>query len=261
VTITDASGNVAGTVTFTVPVGTAGSHTIELTAGTRSAGTTLTVAPAISLSPATGSAGTTATITGAGFAASSPIIATFGGAGVAVAGGPSSATGSFTATYTVPNQAPGDATVVATDASTNSAAAAYTINIPSTGLNPAGAIDGATVTLSGANFPAGSTITGTWDGGALTLSGSTTTTAAGEIPSGVTFTVPSTATGGPHTVQVTAAGQSANATFTVMPTFVVTASTPQAAGTPFAVTITAMAGGQTDTAYAGTKSLIFSGPG
>lgn len=261
--VTDPLGTVFG-VTFTVPAGTAGPHTVQLTSGTRSGATTFAVTPQISLSPAGGVAGSSDTITGTGFAAGAAITSTFAGTGVPLTGGSSDASGGFSATYTVPNQASGSHTLVATDTSSNSASAAYTTNPPTISLNTSSAINGATVTLSGSSFPAGSPLTATCDGSAITLSGNTTTTTTtpeGMIQSGVQFIVPSAATAGPHTIQVTAAGQSASATVTVTPTFTVAASTPQTAGTPFAVTITATAGGQTDTAYFGTKTLTFSIPG
>ncbi len=50
-------------------------------------------------------------------------------------------------------------------------------------------------------------------------------------------------------------------TVTVDNSFQVSVSGPQAAGTAFGVTITARAAGVTNTAYSGTRSLSFSGPG
>jgi hypothetical protein len=90
------------------------------------------------------------------------------------------------------------------------------VSIASIALSPTSGHVGDTVTIGGSNFPANSTITATYGGSALTLSGTTTTAAAGAIPAGVTFTVPASVAGA-HTVQVTAGGQSATATFTVTP--------------------------------------------
>jgi hypothetical protein len=346
---TDAAGAVPAGVAFTVPGRVAGAHAVEVTVGAVSAAATFTVRPEITLTPGTGPVGSPVSVSGAGFAAGQTITATFDGQSVTL--GPSTAAGAdgtlHGATFDVPGEqagsyqvvvqdASGDATeadftvqasaiglspasgtvgstasiiaqhfapgsaltvtiggspatitsgattdsagastidftipalaggpqdVVVHDASTDSAAsaAAFAVDAQMT-LSPAGGVAGTTDTITGAGFAAGSAIAVTWDGSAIPLSGATRTTAAGAIPSGVTLTVPSAA-GGAHTLEVTTGGQSATSTFTVMPTFTVAAAAAQTAGAPFAVTITATAGGQTDTAYSGAKTLQFSGPG
>jgi IPT/TIG domain len=215
-TTTTASGAIPSGVAFTVPASTAGLHTVVVSAGGQNASATFTVQPQITLNPSNGVAGTSDTFTGSGFASSSTISATFGGSAIAVSPSTTNSSGGFSATYTVPGQAPGAHGVLVTDGSSNNASATYTINTPSISLSPGTGTVGATVTVSGSNFPASSAITATYGGAALTLSGATTTTSAGAIPAGVTFTVPASTAGG-HTVQVSAGGQSATQTFTVQP--------------------------------------------
>jgi hypothetical protein len=94
---------------------------------------------------------------------------------------------------------------------------------PTVSLSPTSGPVGTVVTISGSGFPDNATITATLAGVAVTLSGTTTTTASGGIPTSTppTFTIPSTAPGslaGTQLVVVTAGGQSAPAvTFTVVP--------------------------------------------
>src|SRR5205807_2163730 len=109
--------------------------------------------------------------------------------------------------------APGAHTVAVTDGSSNSASAQYTINTPSIGLSPSSGNVGASVTLSGSNFPASSSITATHDSGGLTLCRTTTTTASGAIPSGATFNSSSVTLGGTTTTDSN--GSFSAATYTV----------------------------------------------
>jgi hypothetical protein len=163
------------TATFTVPASAAGGHTVLVTDGaTNSASATLTVNPKITLTPTSGSSGSTDSIAGTGFAASSALSATFNATSALTLGGTTStdATGSFSAaTYTVPYIGSGSFTVLASDASSHSASASYTIqgaitsrastawNLSSTwlGSTKTGTIttstSSATVTGSGTKFP------------------------------------------------------------------------------------------------------------
>ncbi|MFZ0169169.1 MAG: IPT/TIG domain-containing protein [Candidatus Dormiibacterota bacterium] len=94
---------------------------------------------------------------------------------------------------------------------------------PTASLSPTSGPVGTVVTISGSGFPANATITATFAGVAVTLSGTTTTTASGGIPTSAppTFTVPATAPGslaGAHAVVVTAGGYPApSVSFTVTP--------------------------------------------
>jgi IPT/TIG domain len=240
-TTTTSGGAIPANVSFAVPASTAGTHTVLVSAGGQSAGATFTVHPQIALTPNNGVAGTSDTITATGFAASSSLTATFGGSAVALTPSTTSSSGGLTATYTVPGQATGMHTVVVSDASSNSASATYTINTPSISLTPGAANVGATVAVSGSNFPAGSALTATYDGGALTLQGTTTTTASGAIPAGVTFTVPASTAGG-HAVSVSAGGLSAGQTLTVQPQITLT-PTSGGAGSSGSISGTGFAAG------------------
>lgn len=116
---------------------------------------------------------------------------------------------------------------------------------------------GDTVTISGSNFPANSTITATYDGAALSLSGTTTTTSAGSIPSGVTFNVPASVTGS-HTVRVTAGGQTGSASFAVSPAISLSPSSG-GAGTSDSISGTGFAANTTVTATFGGAPVTLSG--
>jgi hypothetical protein len=93
--------------------------------------------------------------------------------------------------------------------------AAHQLTItPSASLSPTSGSPGATVTISSNGFAASSTISATFDGNPLTLSGTTTTSINGTF-SGATFQVPAAASG-THTVHITdTAGNTNNQTFTV----------------------------------------------
>lgn len=111
---------------------------------------------------------------------------------------------------------------------------------PTAAVNPVTGHVGVTVTLSGSAFPATTTISATYAGAAITLSGTTTTTVGGGIPtsSPPTFTIPTTAPGslaGAHAVVVIAGGKSApSVTFTVTPSI---SLSPTSGTTGSAVTI------------------------
>jgi outer membrane protein OmpA-like peptidoglycan-associated protein len=81
-------------------------------------------------------------------------------------------------------------------------------------LSPASGLAGTTVTVSGSNFAASSTITFKFDSTTLTpKSGSTKTSSSGSFTS--TLTIPSTATAGSHIIYVTVSGTTDSATFTI----------------------------------------------
>lgn len=236
-TNTNGSGSFSGG-SFNVPASTAGAHTVQVTVSGRSASASFTVEPAITLSPTTGVAGTSASISGTGFAASDTVTADFGGSAVALSGGSTNSNGSFSgATYTVPNKAPGSHTVSVTDGGANSASASFSIPTPSITLSPTSGNVGSTPTISGANFPAGSSVSATYDGSAVTIP-STSTNGSGSF-TGASFTVPESPAGA-HPVVATAGGRSAGADYTVTPSITLTpnhglgGSTDQISGKGFA---------------------------
>jgi hypothetical protein len=260
---TSGSGAISG-ISFTVPASTAGSHTVRVTVAGQTATASYSVTPRVVLSPATGVTGSSATITGSGFAASSAVTATFGGSALTLSGGTSGASGSFSATYTVPNQTAGAKTVVATDASSNSDSAAFTIPTPAITLGSASGNVGDSLTVSGSNFPASATLTGSFGGTSVSLGGTSTTNASGSF-TGATLTVPA-APAGARAVQIIAATRSASATFTVIPKISLSPSTGVAGssdtivGTGFAASsaITATFGGSPVT-LAGTTTTSSTG--
>src|SRR3989475_765388 len=119
-----------------------GSHTVNATdASSNSASTPFTVTTpppppvaTISLNPSSGPAGTTVTVTGTNFSPNSAIIAvTYDGTSVTTNPAiiQTDSSGGFSATFAVPSPSnPGSHTVNATDASSNSASAPFTVTTP-----------------------------------------------------------------------------------------------------------------------------------
>src|SRR5205085_804276 len=189
---------------FTVPEATAGSHTVTAldTTYTNSAEASYTVNPAISLNATNGTVGSSAGVSGRGFAPNNPITVTFDGSGVATACVANATRSSNYCAFTGPAADAGSHTVTASDRSANSApasytysaAASYTVNSTISLNATAGAVDSA-VTLSGSNFKPNSTITVTFDGTALGMSGACTADASGNLPasSNCAFTIPAAA--------------------------------------------------------------------
>jgi hypothetical protein len=215
---TDASGYLlaSNNCAFTVPATTAGSYTVTVSDGTYSGSATFTVNPAIGLLPSAGPGGSLAAVSGSGFAPFAPIAVSFDGRSLSTFC-TSNATGSISAcAFTVPAVAAGIHTVTATDSTTYSASAIFTVT-PALSLNPNVGAAGSTVLLSGSSYAPNSTLTVTFDGAARKTSGICTTDASGYLLAGnnCTFTVPVT-TAGLHTVTVSDGTYSGSATFTVL---------------------------------------------
>src|SRR2546422_811720 len=175
---------------------------------------------AISLNPTSGPTGTSVTVTGSNFATSSGITVTYDNTAITTnpATVTTTSTGSFSATITVPASTAGGHTVSATDASSNSASAQFTVTttpVATITLNPTSGPAGTSVTVTGSNFAASSAITIKLDGTNLTTTPTNITTiSTGSFTASVT--IPSSATAGAHTVSATdASGKSASASFTV----------------------------------------------
>ena len=127
VATTTSSSSGAVSTTFKVPQATAGNQTVSAMVGkTVEATATFTVVSHFSLKPTKGKEGRTVNGTGTGFAASSAVTITFNG--VSVGTEKSNSTGGFAITFSVPDDAAGAYSVVATDASGNSGTATFTIN-------------------------------------------------------------------------------------------------------------------------------------
>jgi IPT/TIG domain len=208
------------TASFMVPSGSitgsiAGAKTIQANDGTNSASTTFTVLPAITLSSTSGNVGSVVTVSGTGYAATSTITLKYDVTTQTTS--PTTVTttnfGTISCTFTVSASIAGLHTVTATDASTNAAAATFTV-VPVITLNPTTGSAGSTVTVSGTGFGGSKSITVTFNAAAVTLSGTTSTGATGSF-TGATFTVP-TSTAGVKTVAITdASSNAASAAFTI----------------------------------------------
>jgi hypothetical protein len=124
---TSATGGLSAT--FTVPASVAGAQTVTFTDNTNSPTASFTVTPAINLSPSQGATSVKVKVTGNGFAANSAVTIKFDGANVNST--TSTSTGAIPSSgviFTVPSSAiVGSHTVTATDASSNSASAIFTV--------------------------------------------------------------------------------------------------------------------------------------
>lgn len=82
-------------------------------------------------------------------------------------------------------------------------------------LTPSSGPVGSTVTVSGSNFAANSSLSASFNGLAVSLSGSHTTDSSGNVPSGMSFTVPASTVGGKQVLITDASSNAGLATFTV----------------------------------------------
>ncbi len=203
-TITDASGNFSATIT--IPAAVSGAHAIKVGAVQQ----TFTVTSKMVLDKTQGIAGTTVTITGTGFAGSTSIVATFNNAALTLNSSVTDASGGFTATFTVPAVAAGTYEVKVIAGSTQTAN--FTVVDPTISLDKNSGKVGESITITGTNFAAGSTITFTIDGATSPNLPSTTANANGGFT--VSFNIPVIA-GGAHTLAVTSGVISKSAQFTV----------------------------------------------
>jgi hypothetical protein len=262
--------NGATTVTFTIPAAPHGAQAVVVSDGTNSAtsATNFTVTQsATGLSPTSGPVGTTGvTILAQGFIASHALTVTVGGTSASITtGGTTGTNGATTVTFTIPAAPHGAQAVVVSDG-TNSATSAtnFTVTQSATGLSPTSGPVGTTgVTILAQGFIASHALTVTVGGtsASITTGGTTGTNGA----TTVTFTIPA-APPGSQAVVVSDGTNSATSTtnFTVSEIFVIT-TTPsgsQTAGTQFQITLKATTNGvTTDTSYAGSHTITWTGPG
>jgi hypothetical protein len=118
------------------------------------------------------------TVTGTGFLPSTTVTVSF--SGVAEATPTSNSAGGFTATFAIPAVPQGSHEVTATDG-TNNAQRAFIVN-PHITAAPTTAAPGATVTVTGTGFAAGSAVSFTLNGAALTATATTDGTGSFSIP-------------------------------------------------------------------------------
>jgi len=221
------SSSVNVSTSITVPATTGGTHTITLRdGGTMSTvSTTFTVTPAITITPTSGTVGTTITVHGTGFSASETGISLSCGGNAINYAVTVDSTGSWTATFTIPDMPSGVThPVTATRSSGTTVTASQNITVvPSITLTPTSGPVGTSATVTGKGFAASETITVTIDG--ETVKTGIATDANGSWQS--TFTLPDSP-GGTRSIGVygstTSSGTVSDRTFTVNPLLTVTPS-------------------------------------
>lgn len=203
---------------ITVPASVAGGHTVEADdAHSGSATATFTVTASIAITPASGIVGATIGISGSGFAATSVVTFTFGGASLTTSPGTVTTDGSGNipagVTFAVPASVQGTHAVVGTDASSNSGSANFSTT-PSITIDPTTGPEGTGIVITGTGFAGTSAITIKVNGTTVTTDPASVTSGATGGFSGVEITMPN-ANPGSQTVSATdASSNSASATFT-----------------------------------------------
>jgi len=208
----------AATFAVLVPTAAAGAHALQVTDGVNTITSYFTVQPKLAISSPVsqkGAVGSSITVVGTGFSGAGVTAdVKIGGkslkSGVAV-----DATGSFTATGTVPALTSGAANVTATDGAgnTNASPAVFTV-IPTLAMTPASGLPGATVTMTGTGWLVSDIVSINFGGSAA---GNVTTTSTGAI--NATFTIPIAASAGVKTItaaSIATPSITATTTFTVV---------------------------------------------
>ncbi|HMK62336.1 MAG TPA: IPT/TIG domain-containing protein, partial [Acidimicrobiales bacterium] len=147
---------------FTVPSVPYGAQTVTATDSSSVWASTVFDVAAITLSPTSGTVGTSVTISGSGFTPGGTISqttgVTFGGSDVTLnASQTVSSTGTWSATFTVPNASHGSQAVTATDSSGVSTSTTFSVTAAVT-LSPTVGTVGTSVTISGTGFSGGGSI-------------------------------------------------------------------------------------------------------
>ncbi|HML01056.1 MAG TPA: fibronectin type III domain-containing protein, partial [Acidimicrobiales bacterium] len=215
------SSNGTWTATFTVPNVSVGDQTVTASDSSGVSTSTTFDVDAITLSPASGPVGTSVTISGAGYTPGATISqntgVTFAGTDVTLnAAQTVSSSGTWTATFTVPNASKGAETVTATDSDSVSASTSFTVSTAISLSTTSGPV-GTSVTVSGTGFSSGATINHssgvTIDGTAASIGSSNVSISNGAWTA--TFTVPNTPHGAQTVTATDSALASASASFTV----------------------------------------------
>lgn len=198
---TNATSTGTFTTTITVPL-RPGSYTVEANDidAARSATARYTVVGnQISLSSSTINPGGTITVTGTGFAAGAPVTLTLNGTTVTAT---ADSNGTFTQPITAP-LTPGAYTLTVQDQKTGqSTSATVTVNTPALSITtPMPVLPNGTITVTGTNFPANSTVSLSAAGGPVVT---VSTDANGTFKNPVTLTAPLLS--GPFTITATAPG-------------------------------------------------------
>ncbi len=122
----DANGSFS--VTFDIPAGSVGAHSISVSDGTKSIPLTLSIVPRVVLTPDFGDIGSTTKISGSGFAPNSLVTISYDDKEVIGQKVSTDAAGSFTNTITVPKSTGGSHNIKVIDAQKNEARAAFTMD-------------------------------------------------------------------------------------------------------------------------------------
>jgi hypothetical protein len=180
---------------------------------------TITPGSTIELTPTSGPASASVQITGTNFPASTTIIVKLGSTAVPIANGDTvtRTTGILITTIAIPSGAVTGSQTITVTAGTSTATATFTVVASAAldTLSPTSGPAGTDVNISGANFPASTVLSFTFDTTTVTPKAGTdaSTRSSGVFIS--TITVPSGAAAGAHTITVTAGTGTAAATFTV----------------------------------------------
>jgi hypothetical protein len=194
------------TATFVIPMMGGGVHSVtaygSITSASQVAGVSFTITARIAIGPTSGAVGDTVSVTGQSFGANET------GINILYDGTPvasnirASATGDWTATFTVPPSPTGNHRVGASGpftAVTSVPEQSFTVS-PKLSITPTSGAVGTQITITGTGFAAGRPATITFDNQAVTLtSGTTQSTAQGSITA--TFNAPKSK-GGPHKIIV-----------------------------------------------------------
>ena len=201
---TDSNGSFPNN-TFAIPSTSRGSHTIKAQDASGNYYTvTFTVAHKMTITPTSGASGTSVTVSGTGFGASKTITIKYNNSVVTTTPATitTSATGSFTATFTVPAGLAGTYAVQVSD-DTSTASANFTsttdATISQTTSAAAPGYVGMELTITGNGFKPNAAVTVTYTTAPVTLA-TVTTDASGNFS--VKITIPPS-TGGSHTLTVT----------------------------------------------------------
>jgi len=208
---TDSDGDFFDTIVL-VPEATAGDHTIIVKgkSSDSEAEAEFTVEPSITVDPESGSAGISATVSGTGFDRRSDIIITFNGDEVAISGDDrTDSYGSFAATFTVPETAPGSHDIEVEDEDNNDASATFTI-AGKISINPVKGNIGTTITVTGSGFKASSPVVIKFDNVQVT-------TVNTDITGAFSASFPAVKSAkGNHTITATDGTNTNNATFEIL---------------------------------------------
>src|SRR5438477_3633699 len=186
--------------------------------------------PSLAMSNSTGVPGDQVTASGSGFKAGENVDVTFNGTSVGTA--PVGADGSFSLSFKVPNQAPGQYAVVAKQASGANATTSFTVNPGKSALtfSVSQAAPGTSVTVTSGGFQPGETVVLTFNSAEV---GSETADTTGAVSVG--FVVPSLAAG---QYEVVATGQTSKTATKAFYT-VLASPTPVPAAAPTATPVPA----------------------